>query len=264
MSALFGSKPVVPNLPRVSLAGEQAASIAANQAALPASEALASSTNAFNQQQLTQMLNTMIPGFSSQSAQMSKNTSALLSGEIPADVSEAISQSGSARALGGGYAGSGSGRNLVARDLGLTSLNLMNEGQKSLESWTGEMSRIAEPGQYNVEKAFVNPEQMYQSTNEQNIQQFQRNMTQNQIDAAPDPVAAGVLNTTMSLLQSVRGGSSSGPTINTNPWGGMGGGVSDMGGGMGGGMGDGGFGAGAGIGEGMGMAGMDSGIAGMM
>lgn len=225
MSAIFGSKPVVPNLPTVSLAGEQQASIAANQAALPGAEALASSTNAFNQQQLTQMLNTMIPGFSNQSAQLSKNTSAMLSGEIPADVSEAISQSGAARSLGGGYAGSGMGRDLVARDLGLTSLNLMQQGQNSLESWTGEMAKIAEPGQFSVQSAFITPEQEYQATNEQNQEQFQRNWMQSQIAAAPDPVQSGLFKMGASMMGAGMGSESFGTLFGG---GGGGGGGDDM------------------------------------
>jgi hypothetical protein len=113
LTPFFGTKPQIPTLPTVSLSDMQGKSIAANQAALPGAEALATSTNAFNQQQIQQMLNTMIPGYSGMASTMSKNTAAMLNGEIPADVQDAISRSGSAQALGGGFAGSGMSHDLA-------------------------------------------------------------------------------------------------------------------------------------------------------
>jgi hypothetical protein len=57
------------------------------------------------------------------------NTEALMSGKISADVQANLARSGAFKALSGGFgAGGEMGRNLQARDLGLTSLDLQQQG----------------------------------------------------------------------------------------------------------------------------------------
>lgn len=63
------------------------------------------------------------------SAIADENAAALMSGRISSDVQANLARSGAMRALQGGFgADSGMGRNLQARDLGLTSLDLMGKG----------------------------------------------------------------------------------------------------------------------------------------
>jgi hypothetical protein len=63
------------------------------------------------------------------SAIADENAAAMMSGRIGADVQANLARSGAMRALQGGFGGGGEmGRNLQARDLGLTSLDLMRQG----------------------------------------------------------------------------------------------------------------------------------------
>ena len=94
----------------------------------PAAESLEARRNLFNVGQLQSILEQSIPGYAESQAQRTQNAAALLRGELPPDVTEAVYRSGASRAVAGGYGGSGVGRNLVARDLGRTSLDLMNLG----------------------------------------------------------------------------------------------------------------------------------------
>ena len=55
-----------------------------------------------------------------------------LAGQVPADVAQQIARSSAAAGLRGGYAGGGIGRNLTARDFGLTSLDLQKAGSDLL------------------------------------------------------------------------------------------------------------------------------------
>ena len=207
MSALFGSRPSVPNLPTVSLAQQQGAAIGANQAALPGAEALASETNQFNQQQVNEMLGQLFPGMSGVANTISQNIASEASGKLPDDVQAAVERSGAAKSLGMGVAGSGTGADMTARDLGLTSLQLTGQGLSSAESWINEADKVYSPGEMNVQSMFVSPEQMYQATNQQDTQQFQRSMMQNEINAAPDPVVSGVVNMVPNAVGAMRGGS---------------------------------------------------------
>ena len=75
------------------------------------------------------LLATADPRAQELSAIADENAAALMSGRISADVQANLSRSGAMKALQGGYgAGTMMGRNLQARDLGLTSLDLMKQG----------------------------------------------------------------------------------------------------------------------------------------
>lgn len=207
LNQIFGSKPSVPGLPTYTLGQAQSGAIAENLQALPQAESLVSQANLFSQDQITAMLNAAIPGYSGMQAAAGQNIESMLKGEIPQDVSAAIQNSAAARSLGLGIGGSGASKNLVARDLGLTSLDLTQRGLSSMENWMRTSASIYEPNMMNVASMFVSPMQQYQTQNEQNIQQFQRNWMANQVAAMPDPVMRGIHDTIMSLADAYLGGS---------------------------------------------------------
>jgi hypothetical protein len=99
--------------------------------------ALESSRNTFNRAELDRLLESSIPGYAAGQKQRTGNAMSLMRGELPPDVEAAIYRSGAGRALEGGYGGSAAGRNLVARDLGRTSLDLMQLGGRNFESILG-------------------------------------------------------------------------------------------------------------------------------
>ena len=224
LNKIFGSSPEVPDLPTVDLPAQQQKAINANLAALPGAEKLTNQSNTFNREQILSMLRNVIPGFDKITSATSGNIESLLNGEIPADVSAAVQNSAAARSLGKGTAGSGMGRNLVARDLGLTSLDLTQKGISAAESWLKLSDQMFSPGMLNVSSMFITPQQAYAAANEQNTQQFQRDWMQSQVSAMRDPVLGGISDQVYGLMQSFIGG------VGSTVGGGMG-----AGGGMGGG-----------------------------
>ena len=188
----FGSRLDVPKIP--GLADILKGGIAANVAALPDLQKLATSTNLFNQAEITRMLESTTPGLLSGVRSASTNAASLARGEIPDDVSRAVQSSSAARALGGGYGGSGLSRNLTARDLGLTSLNLTGEGQNRLMN-LGTFSRNLFPT-FDYTTAFFSPAQMLDHA----YSSFQRDLLQAKSTAAPDPAARGKADQQMALL----------------------------------------------------------------
>jgi hypothetical protein len=88
--------------------------------------------NAQNMQQLQGLLNTALPGYQNIVNQMGTNTQQLLSGQVPTDVQQQIQRSAAFTSLmsgAGGGAGTGATGAITARDLGLTSLQLQQQGQ---------------------------------------------------------------------------------------------------------------------------------------
>lgn len=182
-SAILESGVNVPKLPRVDLTKEQQAAITANQAALPGSEAIASSVNTFNYQQLQKMLSDSIPNFNAINKTATGNILSELKGQIPQDVQDQILRSDAFKSLRGGFAGGGMSDALTARDLGLTSLDLTNKGLDSASRWITMARNTMIPGQFDVSSMFISPLQLYQTENEQNLQQFQRKYASNVMDA---------------------------------------------------------------------------------
>lgn len=183
VSSLIQSKSDIPQLTTVDLAKEQQSAIAANQTALPGAENLASGINTFNYDQLQKMLGQIIPGLAGINQTASANIASELKGELPKDVQDQIMRSDAFKSLRGGFGGGGMSNALTARDLGLTSLDLTNKGLDSATKWLASARSTQMPGQFDVTSMFISPMQSYQTKNEQNVQQFQRQMAVNQNDA---------------------------------------------------------------------------------
>lgn len=207
LSSIFGSKPSVPPWMPISLGGSQQTAIKSNQAALPAAETLTATTNAFTEQQITQMLEQAIPGYDAMAAQSSKNIGSLLKGEIPTDVAVAVQNSAAARSLTGGFGGSGLAGNLTARDLGLTSLDLMGTGFSMEQSWMNLANSIYAPHMMSVASMFISPEQQFQADVLNEQMQVEQQWLQNQVDAMPDPVVSSLTRLGMSAFGTVLGAS---------------------------------------------------------
>lgn len=132
-----------------------------------------------------------------------------LSGEIPQDVQDQVYRSSAYKSFAGGYGGSQMSGGLAARNLGLTSLdlisrgaNLASQGGNAAQLW----SHLAGQQTFDPSSMFVTPGQQAAITARNNemtqaTQQFKYN-----VEAAPDPVASGISNTIMSLVGSYLGG----------------------------------------------------------
>jgi hypothetical protein len=210
LSGVFGSKPVVPELPALTMTGEQKAAIAGNQAIMPQAEGLVSQANQFSRDQVTQMLRSIIPGYDKIASNISGNIESLTGGKIPTDVSDAVQNSAAARSLGTGTAGGGMGRNLVARDLGLTSLALTQQGLSAAESWMKTSQELYAPTQISLSSMFVSPMQQAGFDVEERNAQYQQKWMKAQVNAMPDPVLAGINQEIYGLMQSFVGSMGSG------------------------------------------------------
>lgn len=182
LGGLISGKPTIPTLTTYDLGDEQSKAIAANAKNLPAAENLAANVNNFNENQIQSMLEKAIPGYSNIKGKVSGNIQDLLAGKIPKDVSDLLQTSDASKAIGGGYSGSGSHANLVARDLGLTSLQLTGQGLSAAESWLGTIGQLNQPGTFNLSSMFITPQQYFAADTQNAESQFQRNYVSNMND----------------------------------------------------------------------------------
>src|SRR5439155_10089844 len=162
------------------------------------------------QQYLIGQYETLLPGFKdilksggATTQEMLDAAAPLLRGEIPKDVQEQIQMSSAYQSLSAGTAGSPMSRALTARDLGLTSLNLINQGANlqgqagnAFQRWTG----IAGQTNMNPSAFLVSPTQGAEWQRQENIYQQQTKQRRYNVAAEPDPVAKGVSDTLINLL----------------------------------------------------------------
>jgi hypothetical protein len=188
-----GSKPKIPELKPIDFATEQRQAIQQNIASLEPATELAQKTTAAEQSQLEAQLRRSIPGYDQMVQQASKNIGAALKGELPADVQAQIQRSTAGRALAGGFGGgTGFGRALTARDLGLTSLQLQNQGLAQAQNFIQQQRAFGMVQPFSVSSMFITPAQRVGALQQQQSAMYNRNLQAAQVAAMPDPTMAAI------------------------------------------------------------------------
>lgn len=183
IASLFDKTPSAPAAPNVNIASDQQQAVSDNQKALPGAENLASQVNSFNSSQLHSLWSKAIPGYDAMVTAGGADIASELQGQLPADVLNQIQTSTNAAATAGGYGGSGMGRNLTSRDLGLTSLNLTQQGLSSAEKWMSTVGAQATPSLFSPTTMFLSPEQVVQNDWSNQTSQYNQTWLSNQLDA---------------------------------------------------------------------------------
>lgn len=249
----FGGPPKLLPWEDVNVQAEQRRAIEGNEAVLPQLESTARRVNTFNQGEIQRMLELAMPGYAKLRDQGTQVISDFTAGKIPQDVRDAIGRNTAGRSLYGGFGGTGMSRNLTARDLGLTSLDLMTKGLDSATRWIS-MSRSLAPTM-DVTSMFIRPEFQAQFAGMERDKRLGYKNVKRQFEYATDPMrgvendVAGIADVVGTALMAYMGG---GFDVSS-----MAGGMGGMGGAAGGGAGGGmmsGFGGMMGLGGGGGTA----------
>lgn len=182
----FGEKPDIPELPRIRPGEVQRRTIQEQQEALPGARELATAVNRFRRQEGARALQSI--GGEDVVRTGTQQLASMLRGEIPEDVGRQVEQRSAQRAAAGGFGGSGMQRALTARDLGLTSLNLIQQGINSAGQWLNQALQVSQPGGFfDVSSMFFTPQERLAFEERDRAQRFQRDLLAEQVRAAPDP-----------------------------------------------------------------------------
>lgn len=196
----YGKKPKIPELPKIDLTQNQKDTVAGNQAVLPAAQELGSDINDFNAAQMQKLQNTMFPQYDAMFSKAAGQAGDMMAGKLPKDVEDFVRRQSLSGSIGSGTFGSQFSKAGEARNLGLTSLDMVKEGLSNF-SGLAQMSRALMPTPFDVTSMFMTPTQRYTMQNEQNNQQFQRQTKVNEIKAMGDP-AMLALSTAMDDMES--------------------------------------------------------------
>ena len=193
LDKLFGTKPKIPEFKPIDAADSQRDAIADNRAVLPQAEQLANETNAASTRTILANLERTMPGFFGQAKE---NIGAQLRGEVPDDVSRFVQQVSAESGLNLGVGGGGLGRNLTGRDLGLTSMQIQQQGLLNFQGLSQPFLQSA----MSPTSMFFSPSQRLAHSINERDNAFQVDLLRSQVKAAPDPGLRGLHDTAMEIL----------------------------------------------------------------
>ena len=229
----FGEKPEKQELAPVDFTQAQGEAIGANLSNLPGLEQLATATNKYGLTSGMSTLRSIFPNFDRILNLSTDNVESMLRGEVPQDVAGLLERRSAGQAVSGGYAGTGMHRNLAARDLGRTSLDLKEMGTKMAPGVLGGFTNLINPSRFDISSMYVTPSQRINYLQGYNRDKLGLDVYNANIDAAPDPNMAALyaairsnedfwVNTGMSLMGKPGGAPSGGPSPSMNQSTGMG------------------------------------------
>lgn len=194
LDSIFGAKPQIADYQSLDFSQEQLDALMGDLAAFPQISALGAD---FQKSYLSE-LNTAIPGFSNILAeggtltkQMEDVAGTELSGEIPPDVAAQVQRTSAFQNLISG-AGGGMANANTARNYGLTSLDLINQGANlagqagnAAQRWAGASGA---GGAANIMASMLQtPQQRSQFDMQQNLIKQAVQQARNNVAAAPNP-----------------------------------------------------------------------------
>jgi len=184
-----GKKPVIPAFKPIDFAAEQKQAIKQNLGSLSSASELARKTTTADQSVLEEQLRRAIPGYDQLIAQAGSNIGASLRGEISPEISSQVQRSTAGRALAGGFGGaSGMGRSLTARDLGLTGMQIQNQGLQQAQSFIQQQRAYGMVQPFSTSSMFITPAQRVGVLQQQQQAQYSRDLQAAQVSAAPSPM----------------------------------------------------------------------------
>lgn len=200
LSDIFGSKPDVAPFQNVDLGQEQLSSVLDNLKAFQSGDI--SKLGSMYQNYMTGLFNNLIPNFSSMlkaggaaTGTEISDAQSELEGNLPAGVAAAVQRASAQQNLGSGLLGSPMGGANAARNLGLTSLDMINRGAGLLgeagnaaQRWAG----IAQGTMLPANNFLVTPQEQFQATTQNRLIQRQVQQEKMNVAAAPNPIMKGL------------------------------------------------------------------------
>jgi hypothetical protein len=205
LSDIFGQKPQVAGFQDVILGDEQIKALLADLKGFPQIEKLGN----LWQNYMLAGIEHAVPGFGSILSGMTgtteeelKQAGQLMQGIMPADVIAKTFSTGAMQNLLSGAGASPMAAANQARNFGLTSLDLMNQGANLLgnasQRW-GQLSQFGAATTMPIQNMLITPQQQAQQTESNRLIQRQIQQERYNVAAAPNPIAKGLSDIVMYL-----------------------------------------------------------------
>ena len=223
-----GDNPKKLDLIKIDSAQTQKDAIAGNIGAAPDIFKLGDMANQYSSDQLAKMMEAAIPGYAQMQQQGTNVIQSQLRGEIPADVQRLMEQKSAEKGVTMGTSGSGFQASDLVRNLGMTSLQLTQQGLDSFTKWSAAAPKAA---QFDYTSMFQTPNQVFN----QRLNLAQANLPIREFNNWVDTLPTNLERSAGELLDFI---GNTGGSVGTSAIGGAmgGGGGAAAGGGGGGGL----------------------------
>lgn len=152
---------------------------------------VAASVNQFQQGQRLEQLDRAVPGTVASFGKAQQQIDQMLSGTVPKDVQDRIQNNMAAQALGAGVAGSQMHGNRFARNLGLTSLDLINQGIGQLLNLTPVVAGTMTVNPMDITENIPNMTDLFNALYTQETNRANEFQTVRALNAAKEAASAG-------------------------------------------------------------------------
>jgi len=200
LGGLFSKGPKVPKYEKIDQAKEQDASISSNLASFSKAKELAAKTSAADQDILMANLQKADPNYLANISSASGTIGNMMAGKLPMGDQSLLMRRAAESGMTGGMSGSQAGRNLVARDLGLSQMNMMQAGLGAHNAHLSTLRNTAVANPMSLGASYVNPAQWTQTAMSEN-----RFAHQNAVAMAGAKAANSFGNRLGGAMQSVGG-----------------------------------------------------------
>ncbi len=182
--SLMKKKPKIPTYKKVNQTQEQEAGIAANLASFEKAKQLADQTTAADQDRLESVLSRTMPNYKDMLSGAGSAVQNMISGKLATEDQAMYMRQSAERGGTLGISGSGAGRNLTARDLGLSSLQMTQAGLGAFSQLSSNVRQNYTVNPMSTSAMYVSPSQRISNAIQENQYAHQAAIGKAQSDAA--------------------------------------------------------------------------------
>lgn len=188
------TRPKVPKFTPIDYTGEQSQAILGNLKNLDNLSELGSKTTEQLMSQLLASMEKFSPGLLDLITKNTANLKRGMAGEVPLDVENMLKRKGAEMGVSTGTIGSDFNKYGTLRNLGLTSLDIINKSQDSFARWMDSIPKVS----FDFTRMFQSPAERVQLSQWNTAMKWNRDWLSNQIKALPNQyqeAAAGFFDT---------------------------------------------------------------------
>jgi hypothetical protein len=182
--SLLKKGPKIPTYKPVDQTKEQEAAIAANLASFDQARQLADQTTAADQDRLDSMLARTMPNYRELLSGAGSAVQNMIAGQLPMADQQMIMRRAAERGTSMGLGGSAAGRNLTARDLGLSSLQMTQAGLGAFNQLSSNLRQNYMVNPMSTSSMYVSPSQRIANSIQENQFAYNALVGKRQSDAA--------------------------------------------------------------------------------
>ena len=187
-SSLLKKGPKIPKYKKVDQDAEQKAAIAGNLASFDNAKELADKTTMADQERLESIISRTLPDYRNMLSGAGGAISNMIAGNLPMADQGMIMRQAAERGGAMGLGGSQAGRNLTARDLGLSQMQMIGQGLNAFNSFSSNLRQNYTVNPMSQASMYMTPQQRIGNAMSENRFAYTAAVGKAQSDAANNPM----------------------------------------------------------------------------